>query len=364
MASHSNGAPPSDNPILNTYETFYHETPFITRTIITTQAFSWALSFFVDLTFSLANIPIFTVVHFEVYRIFTSVFLCTNFVSLAFAYFSFVETGRRLENSIGSTEFAFLFLSIGALTNILYCVVGAFLDALLGTQYFFFLPSFGVWLVLFGLTAFESIKAPQGTARKLFLFTVPTKYYPLALLGLFSLIGGFSLAFLISIGIGYAYGIGIMEWFRISSTRCRACEENFLENFTHGEGWILANAAMGSGAWNEELAAQGTSGGVGLSRVFSDWTAQAQQRQSRRTPEGSALPMGSEDSRPGRVIKSSPTAAASSDTGSTSSMPTTGGRQLGGGPSRRTHTDPRQARLNAVERRMGGTSGSDAHPGV
>jgi membrane associated rhomboid family serine protease len=361
---HSSGGPPSDNPILHTYETFHRETPFVTRTIITTQAFSWALSFFVDLTFSLANIPIFTILHYEIYRILTSIFLCTNFLSLAFAYFSFIETGKRLENSIGSTEFSFLCLSIGVLTNILYCAVGALLDALFGTQYFFYLPSFGVWLVLFGLTAFECIKAPQGSTRRLFVLNIPTKYYPLALLGVFSLIGGFSLAYLISIGIGYLYGLDYLDCLKVSSSRCRAWEESFLESNTHSEGWVPANAAMGSGAWNEEqqqqqLSNQGTNAG-GFASMLSEWTAQAQQQQRQSHPsEGASLPMGSEDSRPGRVIKSPLTSTASKEAASsTDTMMASGGRQLGG-PSRRTNMDPRQARLKAIERRMGAASNND-----
>lgn len=360
MSSQNISGLPAENPILNTYETFIRETPLVTRTIISTQSFSWVLSFFVDLTFSLANIPVFTVMHYEIYRIFTSIFLCTNFFSLAFAYFSFVDTGKRLETSLGSTEFAFMFLSVGILTNILYGVVGAFLDALLGSQHFFYLPAFGVWLVLFGLTAFECIQAPQGTTRKLFLFAVPTQYYPLALLGLFSVIGGFSLAYPISIAVGYAYGRKVLDWLRISSSRCRSLEEAFLDSFTHTGGWVPVNGALGPGAWNEELGNHGntgTGGGLELSNVLSRWASSTQQSPA-GSPEGATLPMASEDSRPGRVIKASPNPLS---TGATthSAIPTTGGQQLGGGPSRRTNTDPRQARLNAIERRLGGGLGSE-----
>jgi hypothetical protein len=42
--------------------------------------------------------------------------------------------------------------------------------------------------------------------RKLFFFSVPTLYYPLALFGLFSIFGGFQFSYLLSIGVGYAYG--------------------------------------------------------------------------------------------------------------------------------------------------------------
>jgi hypothetical protein len=66
--SHGNSGPPLDNPILNAYETFVRDTPAVTRTVMQLQVFAWILSFFVDLTFGLANIPYFCIQKFEIYR--------------------------------------------------------------------------------------------------------------------------------------------------------------------------------------------------------------------------------------------------------------------------------------------------------
>lgn len=367
----SGGVPPNnnDNPILNLYDNFQRDTPMVTRAVLTTQVCSWALSCFVDLTFAFANIPRFTFTNFEIYRIFTSLLICTSLFSLIFTYVSFVETGKRLELSMGSAEFACLFLTIGILVNILYIAAAALLDGLLGGQYWFAIPSFGIWTVLFGTVAMECTKAPQGSVRKIFVWTVPSIYYPLLLLAVFSLLGGFSLAHLISIGVGYAFGYGYLDRIKVSSIRCRQWEESLLETMTHQDGWILSNASLGSGAWNEEMnslssSSGGTSGGGFnslLSRISSRGTTQQPMESSSLgggvEMGGHGIAMGSDDSRPGRVIKSSQS-ADTTETGSSTNVPTTGGRQLGG-PSRRQNVDPRQARLNAIEKRMGGTINND-----
>jgi membrane associated rhomboid family serine protease len=199
-------SPPPANPVLNAYETFIRETPLVTRYVLTSQFVTWVFSFFADPSFAVANIPHFTVFKFELYRIVLSPFICPGLFSLIFAYMSFVDNGRRLEFSMGSTAFGCLLLTIGVLTNLAYLIVSFLLYGLTGNQGLLFLPSLGIWLILFGVIAIECSKAPQNSVRRLFFFNVPTLYYPLALFGLFSLFGGFQLSYLLSIGVGYAHG--------------------------------------------------------------------------------------------------------------------------------------------------------------
>lgn len=381
----SPGAPPPDNPVFNAYEQFQRDTPVVTRSVLTVQAIAWGISWFVDLTFGLANIPYFTLVRFEIYRIVTSLFLCSSFFSLLFAYFSFLETGRRMEQAMGSAAFAVIFITLGILSNLLYIGVAALLDSVfVGGQYWFVLPSFGIWIVLFGVVAMECSKAPPGSTRKLFVVQVPTLFYPFCLFGIFTLLGGgFQLSFLISILLGYAFGLGYMEWLKVGSASCQQWEESFLESLTHIDGWVASSNALGSGASNEDTmngsaAAGGGSGSAGgpFGSMLSQWTSLSQGGPSQYHSSqmaGSSLAgvaLGSDDSqpgdsRPGRVIKpgtSSTTLPGTPSIGGEmgATIPTTGGRQLGG-PSRRPNTDARETRLKAIEQRLG-RGGSDHDP--
>ena len=202
----SSNTPPESNPILSAYEAFVRETPLVTRYLLACQFLSWFLSFFFDFSYALANIPHFTVFKLELYRIVLSPLVCPNLLSLVLAYFSFVDNGRRLEFSMGSAAFGCLLATLGVTTNLIHIMISFMLFGMSGRKSYLFLPSIGIWTVLFGVIAMECSKAPQNSLRKLFFFTVPTIYYPVVLLVLFSLFGGFQVPYIVSIGVGYAIG--------------------------------------------------------------------------------------------------------------------------------------------------------------
>ena len=351
-SGNSNG----DTVIRNAYESFQRDTPFVTKFVMTAQTVSWFISWFVDLTFALSNIPYFTVQRFEIYRLVTNLFICNSFFNLVFTYLSFVETGRRLERSMGSTAFAVLFSSFGVVSNVLYVV----LSILMGV--FWTMPSFGIWIVLFGIISLECATPPGGgTAeqqqrnRRLFMFEVPTKFYPLALFGIFTLLGGggFQLGYLISIGLGYMTGWGYLDRFKVSNTTCRRWEESssFLNGVTSLDGWVLSTSAIGGaisgGTWNDDRSA------------FNNGS----------NSTSSPLWAGGLGETTGQTVLLEDEQGTSNPT-----IPQSGGRQLGGGgggvgggPSRRMNTDAREARLKAIERRMatsrgGGNSPSGTQP--
>ena len=328
----SNGGDPSlqDNPIRTFFDNFQRETPMVTRITMLSQGVAFGLSIFFDLRLGLGNVPVFTLYKFEIYRLFTSLFVCTGFFSLVLAYFSFLPTGKRLEYSMGSTEFGCFILTIGMMTNVLYVCFAFLLDGLQGGQYWAVNPSCGLWNILFGVIAMECTKAPQNSVRKFFVWTIPTIYYPVALLFFFSFLGEFSLAHLISIGLGYGFGHGHLEMFRVSPSRCKVWEERYLQSIANSDqNYIVSSTALGSGAWSEDLTSQQAEGQSGLNSLLSRLTSQQQ------PPRTSDVAMGSDDM------------AVSG----TNALPTSGGHQLGG-VSRLQNKDPRQARLQALERRM------------
>lgn len=321
-----------------------------------TEAIACVVNIFFDLRLGLGNIPLFTVLKFEIYRIVTSLFVCEGFFSLFLAFFSFLPTGKRLEYSMGSTEFACVLLTIGVMTNVLYICLAFLFAGLVGGQSLLVNPSFGLWNVLFGVIALECTKAPQGSVRKILVWTIPAFYYPVALWVFFSFMGSFSLAHLISIGLGYGLGMGYLDKMRVSALRCKAWEETYLQSFiSRQRNYIVSSTAMGSGAWSDDVTTQHADDqNNGLQSFFSRRTSNNPQQLSR----ASDVAMGSDDlsapgaPRPGRVIKPSPKASyKNTATAATSVLPSSGGQQLGG-VSRTQNQDPRLARLKALERRM------------
>lgn len=132
---------------------------------------------------------------------------------------------------------------------------------------------------------------------------------------------------------------GYLDRLKISDSRCKTLESSVLENFTNREGWVVSNCASGSNAWTDSSSAGGLS-------IFSRLTSQQQQ-------QGSAGSDSPGNSRPGQAV----VIPESSSGGTEPSFPS-GGRQLGTA-SRRPASDPRQARLQAIERRLGAASNEE-----
>jgi len=251
MMSSSSNEPPPPNPVLTAYEGFVQNTPLVTRYILTIQVISYITSWVVNPQYALANIPHFVLWKFEIYRLILSPLVNTSIISLVFAFMSFLDHGKRLEYSLGSTCFGWLCLMIGSLTNLLFLCLSVILWALSNREpAYLFLSAAGIWLILFGIIAMECAQAPRDSKRKFFVWDIPTLYYPLALYLLFALLGGgLSMSYFISIGLGYAYGFGKLDSLKLSSTRARRWEESLLANFTRRDGWVVGQAATGSAAW-------------------------------------------------------------------------------------------------------------------
>jgi membrane associated rhomboid family serine protease len=245
--------PPPPNPVLTAYENFMQSTPLVTRSILSIQVASYIFSWFVNPHYALANIPQFTLFQYEIYRVFTSPLVNTSLFSLVFSFLSFLQHGKRLEHSMGSTAFAWLCLTIGGLTNVAFLSLSLALYLLSGqdTAYMFSAAS-GIWLILFGIIAIECIQAPRTALRRLLFFEVPVLYYPFAIYAFFALLSAsMSFPFLLSIGVGYAYGYGFLDKTKLSTSKAKQWEDTILANFTRREGWVVGHAATGSDAWNE-----------------------------------------------------------------------------------------------------------------
>lgn len=337
----NNGPPPETNPVLSAYESFVQSTPLVTRYVMTTLTISWFVSWFCDPSYPLANIPLFTVFHFELYRVVLSPLVCTSLLSLVFAYISFTDNGKRLEYSMGSTAFLWLILTIGGLTNVVFVLICLFFYAVTAAQAFLLMPSQGFWTILLGIIAVECSGAPSGSKRKLFVFEVPTVYYPVAVLFLFSLFGGFSLSYLISVGVGYAYGYGYLDKLKVSSATFTRWEDGCLNNFTARQGWVVGHAATGASAWLPVNApTDGAEGGGWTPTVFS------QGQRANQTADGTvaAAPDGGWDGSKKKDASSKP------------SFPSSRGQTLGGTSATSSSSDARAARLAAIERRTATTS--------
>mmetsp|Transcript_9593 Transcript_9593/g.14299 ORF Transcript_9593/g.14299 Transcript_9593/m.14299 type:complete len:404 (-) Transcript_9593:407-1618(-) len=294
-SSSSPSQPPAPNPILSAYEKFQNDTPLITRYILTTYTASYLLTslFLPQFTlYAILNIPYFTIFHFEFYRIFTTLFVCTSFLNLIFGWIVLLGTGRRIEQSLGSTNYGVLTVGcFGALPQFVFvtCVwlvyllsgnssggdaasdsidssgdnnsgsgnaVSAMTRMMVHNS-----DGGGLWIFIFGLLALECAydhRSNTASTRRLFLMEIQTLYYPLALLALFTIfdMGSSSsssnrllghLPEITSLCIGYAIGLGKMRLGQILSLeRRKYVEESFVRPLTTRIGWVVGPPSVSS----------------------------------------------------------------------------------------------------------------------
>jgi hypothetical protein len=258
--------PPLPNPVLTALESFVERTPFVTRHLLYAQLLSYLASWFVQPYLALANIPHFTLFRFEVYRLVLSPLVNTSLLGLILAFISFTERGKRLEYRMGSTGFAWLCFSIAFWTNVIFLVLCTIMDLVSDNNSAWrFESAQGIWLILFGILAMECVQAPAEQQRVL-SWNLPASYYPIALFLLFSFFSRkFELAYVISLGIGYAAGLDkypIDELTKLSNEKAKVWEETVLINVIRRPGWIVGHAASGVEAWS------GDNTGGALVRLF------------------------------------------------------------------------------------------------
>lgn len=189
------------------------------------------------------------------------------------------------------------------------------------------------------MIAVECSNAPRDSSRRLFFLVVPTIYYPCAIFVLFTLFSGFSLAYLLSVGAGYAYGYGYLEKIRVSNQTFTRWEDGCLRNFTQRKGWIVGHAATGANAWLPINAAGGPQESSWTPTSFFRGQNTSANNQSQQSSSGTiATPPEGGWTAPGQV--SSPPA-----------FPSSKGKALGGGAKKRDSEDARNARLAALEKR-------------
>ena len=216
--------PSQENPILTAYENYVGNTPLVTRSVLNLLTVSYLLSWLVDLEYALACIPQFVVHYFELHRLLTSVVVNQNLISVVFACLAFLNAGKLLEDSLGSAAMAWLCGVVTVLTNTIFVAIEFLTFYVTDDSSLLLNSSSGIWVVLFGLIAMECSQAAQYQAkRRLFVFNVPTLFYPLALLALFSFLSArFQLSHAISTALGYGLGHGKLDLLKVRHSHAKA----------------------------------------------------------------------------------------------------------------------------------------------
>ena len=151
------GATPQ-NQVLNYYREWTNRTPLVTRSTLLVLSVMWLLSWFLPLdTEQLGNVPYFTILNYEVYRIIVSPLVGNDFISLVVTFFFYPQLAASFEHSIGSLSLLSLIVTMTVLNNLFFILL-CFLLYFFGTVEALFWSNSGFWAVIFALLAIDCLK--------------------------------------------------------------------------------------------------------------------------------------------------------------------------------------------------------------
>mmetsp|Transcript_7474 Transcript_7474/g.9721 ORF Transcript_7474/g.9721 Transcript_7474/m.9721 type:complete len:408 (-) Transcript_7474:331-1554(-) len=244
----NDGRPP-ENPVLNWYNNWSSTTPFVTRSSCVLVVILYLLSWFISLETSINNIPLYSILHFEVYRLIFSPLYASSLLSVIFIILSFSGTGSQLEQAMGSTGLLALMATVSLATNVIFVVV-CYLLYMVGNVEALLYSCGSFWIIFMGLVVVESLNSGMESRKLMFLpIQIPIKFYPIALYVFFILFTGIRLDTLIALGVGYAYVFGYMKRFEPSQTRLDGWENGCLSGLVQKPGYITTSGAVGTNAW-------------------------------------------------------------------------------------------------------------------
>ena len=247
------------------YHKWHATTPVVTRAIVTLLA---VIS--VSNTLSLSSlspvltcVPLFTLQHLELWRLFTCHFFANGFLSLLFQSFALNYVAKKLERALGSVHFALLTLlfclSISTLFVILCVTVSH--NPIKTYPAAMLFQGEGLWGVILAFTVIECSLYPHPQ-RKLFMlpWNIPTAYYPFALLVVLSFFGGFS--FFIPLGYVLGHVINRSTIPLLTLQHLEAGTEDSIVSYllSSRSGYISVDAAVGGLAYESESEGSSSSG--------------------------------------------------------------------------------------------------------
>ena len=255
----------SENPVAEWFYGWCERTPFATRNTLVLL-----VTFYVLSLAGLVSARTFAVIpqlclrswDLGLHRMLLSPLFETSIFGILFVAMSFSGMGARLESMYGSGGLLALMAALGAASNFLYvaaCVLLSFADPFVMLSH-----SAGFWPLLLALIVIECHAAPDARRRMMFLpCEVPSRYYPLAILALFSLFGGNMLPLIVATGAGYAQVYGYLAALAPAPDTLARWESGggWLSSWAAKPGYVLQGAA--SGAPSVPLLGTGGGGGGG-----------------------------------------------------------------------------------------------------
>ena len=193
------------------------------------------------ISYYLINVPAFTILRFQIWRLITSVFITTNILQIILAFFVWVKYASLLETSLGTIKYTLIFLVNTFCIQVLNLIIYPFFSLVYKKSFNSEIKSkknSGLWGIVMCEMTLLCVSNPESPMKLLLIpYTVKAKIYPIILVLMFILVNYLEIDVEVISGViyGFIYFYYLKTKLQISDTFVQKLEINngfkWLSNF-------------------------------------------------------------------------------------------------------------------------------------
>ena len=198
----------------NTSDTANYSAPLFVKLYLIISIILYLFNIFIPfISLIFANIPYYTLIFFNIWRLITNPFITTNLLSIIFSLFFWCEEAVKLERKFGTVKYMLIFFMNAFFIQIIYTFLILLFSLCIRSMSLLKIKirksgirNDGLWPILLCEITSLCLRNPEELKKfYCFSFSLKMKYYPLILLSLFTIISGFRIDIEILCGIGFAF---------------------------------------------------------------------------------------------------------------------------------------------------------------
>ena len=178
------------------------------------------------------NVPSYTILKFQIWRLITSVFITTNIFQIILAFFVWVKYASLLETSLGTIKYTLIFLLNTLCIQVFNIVIYSFFSLLNHKTFnseIKLKKNSGLWGIVMCEMTLLCVSNPESPMKLLLIpYTVKAKIYPIILVLMFILVNYLEIDVEIISGViyGFIYFYYLKTKLQISDTFVQKLEVN------------------------------------------------------------------------------------------------------------------------------------------
>ena len=219
---------------------WFNSITFIVKQIVAISIILWIIDLvsFNYMTYIFSNVPYYSIGYFQIWRFITGNLITSGLFSLIFALIFWVSDGKTVEKMEGSAKYLIYFLIHSTIIQIIYALIYYFLGDKTKPEKNY-IHSTGLWIYIIGEVTINCLISPENKIDLPFIpYAIKSKYFPIIILLVFFIFGGFDLGMFIAVGYGFIYSFFLYNYLIISDESIINFEQKYLKYFFGYKGYI------------------------------------------------------------------------------------------------------------------------------